>query len=60
VLERFGDGGGDGGVGVAEDERAVRTHVVDVPVAVGVGDVRALAGADVDGVAADRLVGADG
>ena len=51
---RPGDGLYDRGVRVAEDQRAPRAHVVDVGVAVDVGDGRAAARGDEDRVAADR------
>ena len=54
ALDGGGDDAGDGGVGVAEDERAVGADVVDVGVAVDVEDARAAAEGD------DRRLAAHG
>jgi hypothetical protein len=54
-----GNGGGDRGMGVAQNRGAVRADVVDEAVAVGVEEVRAFAARDKGGRLADRLPGAD-
>ena len=58
ARRRLPDGLDDGRVRVAEDQRTERAEVVDVLVAVGVGDDRARAAVEHDGVAADGAVGA--
>mmetsp|Transcript_8138 Transcript_8138/g.20250 ORF Transcript_8138/g.20250 Transcript_8138/m.20250 type:complete len:478 (+) Transcript_8138:194-1627(+) len=60
LLHGLGDGGEHAVVGVADDGRAPRAHVVHVLVAVDVVRLAALDVVEHDGVAADRLEGADG
>ena len=60
LLHGLGDAGEHGLVGMADDGRAPRAHIVDVLVAVNVVRLAALDMVKHDGVAAHRLEGTDG
>ena len=60
AADRFGEGGDDALIGVPDDHRAVAADVIDVVVAVDIGDEAALGLADEQRRPADGFEGADG
>ncbi len=59
-VDLFGDGGADGGWAVAGDEWAVGHDVVDVGIAIDIGEASAFGFLDEDGGGSDGFKGADG
>ena len=60
LLRLIGDGGGDGGIGVAEQHGAPGADEIEQLIAVGVVEILALAAFDDERFAADGAEGADG